>query len=94
MNNIPSIPTEILHKLINLGGLEKTMRCDWCNEYTKHISTTHVDTLGNNSPLGFKAISTLLDFLPMVGFIFGNPFVCLKCGKMKHRGGLFSIIVN
>ena len=82
-----SIPKELLNKLINLGGIEKKLKCKSCNKFTDHISVSYSE--GADSTFDSFA-GRVFDLLPTNMLVWGNPYVCTKCGRIKCDGGLFS----
>ena len=82
-----NIPTEFLNRLINLGGVKKSLRCDSCEEFTEHISVSWAEV---EKETFYQIIGRLSDMMPTQALLFGNPFACSKCGLVRHEGGFIS----
>lgn len=89
--NVPSAPREVLHKMINFGGLEKKMFCSRCNRVTDHVTVTRGEyaDMRRWGPFG-KFLGKVIDLTPGTGFVVGTPTVCCVCGRLLERGGLFA----
>jgi hypothetical protein len=88
-----SVPTELLNKLINLGGLKKTLHCDKCKDYTEHVSISISETAPKDKTFE-KILGRFLDNFPGMPLMAGNPFACMKCKKVKLSGGLLSDVMR
>ncbi len=91
-----NIPSEILHKFFNLGGLEKKLYCKRCSAYTNHVSVSYSAgiTDSESHSLIQKAIFRLLDFSPGGPLITGNLFACTVCETIRLDGGITSDVIN
>ncbi len=93
MANIPSLPLEIVNKLVNVGGLQKKLRCRKCKKYTEHVSVSY-SVLAKEKELGWKVVGRIYDLLPSWPLVAGNTYVCSKCGEVRWEGGLLSDLFN
>jgi hypothetical protein len=86
--NIPSVPNEMLHRVLNLGGEEKSLYCSQCGEYTRHVTVSYAVT---KRPGFYKIVGRAMDYVPLAYTLTaGNPYACMKCKRLIYSGGLFS----
>jgi hypothetical protein len=97
--NLSNLPKEVLHKVINLGGLERKIYCPSCKKYTLHVSGSYADsTTHSNTRKGFytvfKVVSRLCDYIPFMATVVGNEYACTTCRRIKSEGGILSDKIN
>ena len=82
-----SIPSELLYKLINVSGVKKSLRCQSCKSFTEHVSVSWAE--GERKTFR-QIVGRLSDMAPTQTILFGNPFACTQCGRVRHEGGVIS----
>ncbi len=83
----PSVRMELLHKVTNLGGLEKTLRCPHCQAYTRHVSVSYA---ASEQGWLMKIWGRFFDHVPGTPLLLGNQFACTTCERYHMDGGLLS----
>ena len=90
--HIPPLPKDILNRLVNLGGIEKTLKCRKCKKFKKHISVSYAEIVEDNDLIKF--FGRVSDLNPAANVGVGTPFVCDTCGNVLIEQGLFSDTLN
>lgn len=80
-----SISSELLYKFINVSGVKKSLLCVSCKNFTEHVSVSWAE--GEKGILS-QIVGRLSDIAPTQTLLFGNPFACTVCGRVRHEGGL------
>jgi len=86
-----SVPMEIVNKLINIGGLQRKLQCLSCKEYTEHVQVSRAE--GKHRTFD-QIAGRIIDLVPLLPLLPGNPFACTKCGRIRNEGGILSDICN
>jgi hypothetical protein len=82
-----AVPSEILHKVFNFGGLTKTLKCSRCKQFTEHVSVSYAEPERGGLD---KAVKTCFDYIPGWPVLIGNLFACRRCNRLRYAGGIFS----
>lgn len=91
MSGIP-ITKEIFNRLVNTGGVKKTLKCRKCKDFKSHISVSNAEVYGDHDLL--KLLGRLNDVNPLSNVGLGTPYVCMSCRNMILDEGIASDFVN
>jgi len=93
------VPLELISLLANKSGIQKTLRCKKCSDFTEHVSISYADLMDlqyykDRYPsffLSFAKIGGRInDINPFSGLVWGSVYMCIKCGRVRTEGGLLS----
>ena len=93
------LPMVLVKELIHIGGgREKTLKCQECNKFRKHVSVSTGDiwkeTFGKIGGKALGKIGSLLgrlnDIFPPSVLVYGVAYVCTKCGRWHLEDGIIS----
>ena len=79
----------LVNKFINLGGVEKNLKCKHCAEFTDHVSISFANSVDKDDIIG-RVAGRINDLIPFVPLIVGNVYECTKCAMLKYDGGMLS----
>ena len=90
MSDIGTFLGKVAGKVMNAANADKLMKCESCDEITKHTCISYSDVTRILNEPTTDAIQTLNDYNPFLPVSLGNPYACVKCKQIRYEGGVLS----
>ena len=99
MSDLGSLLGKIAGKVSNAANSDRKLKCSGCDKITNHITISYSDYIkANNSHrdnVWRDGLGVVMDFTPAVyPIMFGNPYACNDCKRLRCEGGVMSNDVN
>jgi hypothetical protein len=87
---IGSFLSKVSGKIMNVANSDRKLKCESCDAITEHASISYAELTKQCDSIMADIQGINGDLTLGMPLVIGNPYVCVKCKKVRLEGGVLS----